>query len=58
MTVIDVSGEDAREYLRYVLANDVAKLDKIGRALYSAMLNHDGHVLDDLIVYRLKAAIG
>ena len=55
MTVIDVSGEDAREYLRYILANDVAKLDKVGQALYSAMLNHDGHVLDDLIVYRIKS---
>ena len=30
MTVVDVSGEDAREYLRYILANDVAKLDKEG----------------------------
>ncbi|GIT63608.1 MAG: hypothetical protein Ct9H300mP22_0080 [Gammaproteobacteria bacterium] len=54
MAVVDVGGKDAEKYLRYLLANDVAKLDEVGRALYSAMLNHDGHVLDDLIVYRMS----
>lgn len=53
MTVVDVSGKDAEKYLRYLLANDVAKLDEVGHALYSAMLNHEGYVLDDLIVYRM-----
>lgn len=54
MTVIDVSGRDSAEYLRHLLANDVAKLDVDGRALYSAMLNEDGGVIDDLIVYRMS----
>ena len=54
MTVIDVGGDDAEKYLRYLLANDVAKLDEVGRALYSAMLNHDAGILDDLIVYRMS----
>lgn len=54
MTVVDVSGRDAIPYLRYLLANDVAKLDEVGRALYSAMLNDDGGVVDDLIVYRMS----
>ena len=54
MTVIDVGGDDAEKYLRYLLANDVAKLDQVGRALYSAMLNHDAGILDDLIVYRMS----
>ena len=54
MTVVDVSGRDATAYLRYLLANDVGKLDVIGRALYSAMLNEDGGVVDDLIVYRMS----
>ena len=54
MTVVDIGGTDAEKYLRYLLANDVAKLDEVGRALYSAMLNHDGNVLDDLIVYRMS----
>jgi len=54
MTVVDVSGRDAGVYLRYLLANDIAKLDADGRALYSAMLNDDGGVVDDLIVYRMS----
>lgn len=51
MTVVDVSGPGARDYLRYLLANDVEKLKSEGKALYSAMLNHEGGILDDLIVY-------
>lgn len=51
MTVVDVSGADAKPYLRKLLANDVAKLDKNGQALYSGMLNEQGGVIDDLIVY-------
>ena len=54
MTVVDVGGHDAENYLRYLLANDVKKLVNMGQALYSAMLNHDGHVVDDLIVYRMS----
>ena len=53
MTVIDVQGKQSRAYLRYLLANDVDKLNVIGKALYSAMLNEQGGVLDDLIVYRM-----
>ncbi len=51
MTVVDVEGDGAQDYLRRLLANDVARLDTHGRALYSCMLNADGGVLDDLIVY-------
>ena len=54
MTVVDITGNEARDYLRYLLANDVEKLAEEGRALYSAMLNHDGGVVDDLIVYRMS----
>ncbi len=55
MTVVDVSGAQAQQYLRYLLANDVARLQEEGKALYSAMLNEQGGVLDDLIVYRMAA---
>tara|TARA_B110000444_G_scaffold247991_1_gene271336 strand:+ start:1135 stop:2223 length:1089 start_codon:yes stop_codon:yes gene_type:complete len=54
MTVIDVSGNEAEAFLRYLLANDVAKLDEVGRALYSGMLNESGCVVDDLIVYHMS----
>ena len=54
MTVVDVSGTDAKPYLRYLLANDVSRLTLQGKALYSCMLNQDGGVVDDLIVYFLR----
>lgn len=53
MGVIDISGPDSIAYLRYILANDVAKL-KNGSALYSCMLNEQGGVVDDLIVYQFS----
>lgn len=51
MTIVDVTGPDAQVYLRWLLANDVARLTMPGAALYSAMLNKNGGVIDDLIVY-------
>jgi len=51
MTVSDLKGDKAGDFLRLLLANDVAKLKTRGRALYSCMLNSKGGVIDDLIVY-------
>ncbi|MCX8087033.1 MAG: glycine cleavage system aminomethyltransferase GcvT [Rhodocyclaceae bacterium] len=51
MLAIDLSGGEAKAFLRRLLANDVAKLTIPGKALYSCMLNEAGGVLDDLIVY-------
>lgn len=53
MTIVDVEGEQSRDYLRYLLANDVEKLDAAGKALYTCMLNAQGGIIDDLIVYFL-----
>lgn len=53
MTIVDVQGADSRDYLRFLLANDVDKLTVTGKALYSGMLNEAGCVLDDLIVYKM-----
>ena len=50
MTVVDVSGSDSKAWLRYLLANDVDRLQP-GKGLYSCMLNPAGGVIDDLIVY-------
>lgn len=55
MTVVDLTGKDAKAYLQYLLANDVDKLQTIGKALYSGMLNERGGVIDDLIVYRRES---
>jgi len=51
MCIIDLHGARVREFLRYLLANDVVKLTLPGKALYSCMLNERGGVIDDLIVY-------
>jgi len=51
MAVVDLAGEGAKAYLQHLLANDVARLTTVGKALYSAMLNEQGGVIDDLIVY-------
>ena len=53
MTVVDVKGGDAKDYLRHLLANDVGRLNTSGKALYTGMLNEDGGVVDDLIVYAM-----
>ena len=55
MTVIDVIGDQAKEWLQHLLANDVDRLNTPGRALYSAMLNEQGGVVDDMIVYLMPA---
>ncbi|MGM7281666.1 glycine cleavage system aminomethyltransferase GcvT [Pseudomonas guariconensis] len=54
MTVIDVAGDQATPWLQRLLANDVARLDSLGKALYSPLLNADGGVIDDLIAYRTE----
>jgi aminomethyltransferase len=54
MTVIDIDGAAATPWLQHVLANDVARLERPGMALYSPLLKHDGGVIDDLLAYRTE----
>ncbi|MBT5862211.1 MAG: glycine cleavage system aminomethyltransferase GcvT [Gammaproteobacteria bacterium] len=54
MTIIDLFGEGVRAFLQYLVANDVAKLRDYGKALYTAMLNAGGGVIDDLIIYYIS----
>lgn len=53
MTIIDLLGKETEAWLRYMLTNDVGKLEN-GGALYSCMCNESGGVIDDLIAYRLE----
>ncbi|MCF6224682.1 MAG: glycine cleavage system aminomethyltransferase GcvT [Xanthomonadales bacterium] len=53
MTVVEIKGKDARVFLSKLLANDIAKLQEPGKALYSCMLNSEGGIIDDLITYYL-----
>lgn len=51
MTVVDLLGTGGRNFLRYLLSNDVDRLKNKGKAFYTLMLNHRGGIIDDLIVY-------
>jgi aminomethyltransferase len=51
MTVVDLKGARVREFLRQLVANSVDKLKVSGKALYTTMLNPQGGVIDDLIIY-------
>jgi len=44
-------GAGAEEWLNSILSNDVSKLE-VGEAQYTFMLNENGGVIDDLIIYR------
>ena len=55
MGAVDVTGISAQAFLRYALANDINKLNIDNKALYTCMLNPQGGIIDDLIVYRLNA---
>ena len=50
MTITDLTGAGARGLLARVFANDVAKAVP-GRAVYGALLNESGGIVDDVIVY-------
>jgi len=54
MVIVDLKGGDIKGLLQKLLANDVAKLTESGKALYSCMLNPEGGVIDDLIVYYMS----
>lgn len=54
MGIIDVNGEEGFSFLSHLLANNVAKLNSSCSALYTCMLNPQGGILDDLIVYAIN----
>jgi aminomethyltransferase len=56
MCVVDFTGERVRAFFEFAVANNVGKLQTPGRALYSCLLNPNGGVIDDLIVYYFSEA--
>ena len=46
-----VAGEDAVDFVNYVVTNDVSKVEP-GQAQYTVMCQEDGGIVDDLLVYR------
>ena len=51
--LLEVTGEDATAFLDKIHVNPIAKL-KIGGAKYTTILNEDGIIIDDVIVFRLE----
>ena len=56
MGIVDLHGDRVAPYLRYLLANNIDRLVD-GKALYTCMLNEQGGVIDDLIVYKMSRLI-
>ncbi|MDH3325708.1 MAG: glycine cleavage system aminomethyltransferase GcvT, partial [Gammaproteobacteria bacterium] len=54
MTILDITGPEAKSFLQTLFSNDVARLTVPGKALYSCMLNESGGVIDDLITYYMN----
>ncbi len=54
MGVYLASGPDAMVFLDSVVSNDVAAV-QIGDTCYTHFLDPDGHVIDDLIIYRIES---
>lgn len=52
MGEIFVSGPDAEQFLQWLTINDLARLEN-GSGQYTAILNEEGGMIDDLILYRL-----
>lgn len=53
MGEVIVSGDDATRFVNYIFSNDVTKAVD-GQCLYGMMLNTEGGVVDDLLVYRFS----
>jgi aminomethyltransferase len=51
MAEFRVFGFGAFDFLQRVLTNDLGKVSELGRAQYTLLLDDDGHIIDDLIVY-------
>lgn len=53
MGVFEISGEHATRFLDFVATNYVRWLED-GQSLYSYLLDPDGNVVDDVMIYRLR----
>ncbi|WP_440771138.1 glycine cleavage system aminomethyltransferase GcvT [Natronorubrum sp. DTA28] len=52
MGQIHVTGPDATELMQRLTSNDVSRLE-VGDSQYAAIIDEEGHIIDDTVVYRL-----
>lgn len=53
---LEIAGKDARDWAQRVISNDYDAM-KPGDARYTLLLNEDGTIIDDAIVYKLPETI-
>ena len=51
MSVFDFNGGNQVAFFEKIFANDIKKIYKDNKAIYGALLNEEGGILDDLIIY-------
>ena len=51
MSVFDFDGGNQIAFFKKIFANDIKKIYKDDKAIYGALLNEEGGILDDLIIY-------
>ena len=51
MSVFDFDGGNQIAFFKKIFANDIKKIYKDNKAIYGALLNEEGGILDDLIIY-------
>ena len=51
MSVFDFKGGDQVAFFEKIFANDIKKICNDDKAIYGALLNEEGGILDDLIIY-------
>lgn len=52
MGEIEIKGNEADEFVQFILSNDANNLTS-SKAIYSAMCNEKGGVIDDLVTYKI-----
>jgi aminomethyltransferase len=53
---LEVTGRDAIPWIQSVITNDLEAMEA-GDARYSLVVNEEGGILDDIIVYRLESSV-
>ena len=49
-----VEGPKSKELLNYLCSNDIFLVSKTDKAQYNCLINTNGGIIDDLIVYKLE----
>lgn len=51
---VEVSGPDAGSFLDKIFVNNISGA-RVGQGKYTSMLNEKGHIIDDIIIFRLES---